>query len=231
MPDITYQGVPCRVDHRCDLHSYKYYWCYIDTKNWDYCGVIEGSKCEYHVEASTKRAVGRNEPFQCYDRGNGRRTEFQYSENANIADGHQFRHNITNIISQWNNGMLRNGAGTLVRTGNFRIDLEDMVNRNNERYHNLQIQLNIPRQPGRSTTYSLVLVPENLEGVTDHYVRRPFTESFLRRVEVTILVQRIARQLDKSTLNPPCSVNQLLHYKQLKLFLDESTHVHNHTHA
>ena len=236
VPDITYKSVPCRADHRCDLHSYDYYWCYIDSnKNWDYCGVIEASECEYHVEASTKRVVGGKKPFQCYkaDEGNQRRTEFQFNENANIADGNGFEGDITNIISQWNNGLLRNVPKSgLVQTKNFRIDMQGMFELHNQQYHNLQIQRNIHRKPGRSTTYSQVLVPKDLLGVPDRYVRRAFLESFERQVGVTILVLQLARQPDSPTLNPPSLGNQLLHYKQhIKLFLDESSHVQNHTHA
>lgn len=183
VPDITYQGVPCRADHRCDLHSYDYYWCYMDSKNWDYCGVIEGSECEYHT------------PLQCYDQGNKRKTAFEYNKNASIADGRQFRRDIRNIIRQWKNEQLTNTARSgLVRTENFRIDMQGMVNRNNQRYHNLQIQLNTQRQSGRSTTYSQVLVPEDLQGVPDRYVRRAFFDSFELQVGVTILVLPLVRQ-------------------------------------
>lgn len=96
---------------------------------------------------------------------------------------------ITNIINRWCNEQLTNKAQTLVQTSNFRIDMQGMVNRNNQRYHNLQIQRNVPRQSGRSTTFALVLVPENLpEQVTDRYVRRAFLESFERQAGITIEV-------------------------------------------
>lgn len=234
VPDITYKGVPCRDGHRCDLHGQNYYWCYTDTSNnWNYCGVIEGSQCEYHVEASRKRAVGGREEFQCYDRGNQRMTEFESNVNANIADGRQFQKDITNIIDRWKNDLLVNRARSgLVQTNNFRIDMQGMVERNGQRYHNLQIQRNVPRNSGQSTTFSQVLVPQNLEGVTDRYVRRAFTESFQRRVGITIKVSQIERQQsDITALNPPSSGNQLLHFKQHKLFVNKSTQVQNDTHA
>ena len=236
VPDITYQGVPCRTGHRCDLHDEDYYWCYTDTSdNWDYCGVIEGSKCEYHVEASiaTTRAVGGSsrQTFQCYDWGNQRMTEFVEEATDNIADGQQFQGDITNIISQWDNSRLTSTARSgLVQTDNFRIDMQGMINLNNQRYHNLQIQRNVQRQGRRSTTFSVVLVPEDLTGVTTRYVRRAFIESFQGRVKITIRVSEIRRrqQSDITALDPLSSGNQLLHFKQHKLFLNKSTQVQNH---
>ena len=121
--------------------------------------------------------------LQSYDRGNRRVTEFVINENASIADGQQFKNDITNIISQWNNGLLTNTARSeLVSTDKFRIDMQGMINWNDQRYYNLQIQKNVRRQPGTSTTYSQVLVPENLQGVTDRHVRGAFVRSFLQTV-------------------------------------------------
>ena len=151
--------------------------------------MIEESQCEYNVEASRKRSIGGREVFQCYDQGNRRRTIFVSNENEHIADGKQFKSDITNIISRWCNELLTNRAKTLVQTNNFRIDMQGMVNRNNQKYHNLQIQQNVPRQSGRSTTFALVLVPENLpEQITKRYVRRAFLESFQKQAEITIEV-------------------------------------------
>lgn len=35
---INVKGQRCLAEHKCGLHGYSYYWCYIDLdKNWDYC--------------------------------------------------------------------------------------------------------------------------------------------------------------------------------------------------
>ena len=230
VPDVTYKGVPCRDQHSCDRHGESYYWCYTDKdNNWNYCGVIEGSQCEYSVsEATTKRRSppGQNQ-LQCFpvseDRGNLRRVDFLLNPNANIAEagGSQTRNDVQNIVNMWDNTLLTDRAGTLVRTETFRIDMQGMVNRGGVRYHNLQIQRNVKRQSGQSTTYSQVLVPENQAGVTSRYVRRAFLQSFYDRVGITIQVSDLQRQAhDLSTAD-----QNIPFHTPSKEFKDNLTHV------
>ena len=130
--------------------------------------MIQGSECE-------KMA------FQCYNEGKKWKTVFQYNENAKIADGKQYKKQIIHVINQWSNGLLRDTArSNLVGNKQFRIDMQGMVNWNNERYHNLQIQRNIPRRSGHSTTYSQVLVPKNSQEVSDQCVN-PFLSGLANR--------------------------------------------------
>ena len=180
-PDVTYKDVSCRDYHSYDLHGENYYWC--KTKDsWDYCGVVEGFECQCSHGLRTKRQVREHSLCRCVDLGNRQRVEFHLNPAANIArEGTQFRNNIETIISMWDNHFLTNQPGTLLRTDTFRIDMQGMVNSDNRRYYNLQIQRNGPRQRGQSTTYSQVLVPErpeDLNRIPTRYVRDAFIRSY-----------------------------------------------------
>ena len=190
-PNVTYRGVPCRDDHSCDLHRKSYYWCYTDEDNsWDYCGLVEGIECQYSHRLRTKRQV-RQDLYQCTDSANRRLVTFVRNTAANIAIlvGKQFVREIQRIISMWSNDRLTTRSTSRLReTDTFRIDMQHMVKLGNQRYYNLQIQRNVQRQNGESTTYSQVLVPENLEGVPTRYVRRAFVLSYKNRAGITIRV-------------------------------------------
>lgn len=190
-PNVTYKDVSCRDDHSCDLHGQNYYWC--KTKDsWDYCGVVVGFKCQCSHGLRTKRQLGEDILCRCLDSGNGQEVDFYLNPDANIAgEGTQFRNNIETIVSMWDNDLLTNQRGTLLRTDTFRIDMQGMVNRGNQRYYNLQIQRNVPRQSRQSTTYSQVLVPEkpkDLDRVPTRYVRGAFLKSYTETTGIMIIV-------------------------------------------
>ena len=190
-PNVTCRGVPCRDDHSCDLHHKSYYWCYTDNDNsWDYCGLVEGIECQYSHRLRTKRQV-RQDLYQCTDLGNRRLVTFALNTAAKIAilEGKQLLKEIQRIISMWSNDRLTTQPTSRLReTDTFRIDMQGMVNRGNQWYYNLQIQRNVQRPSGQSTTYSQVLVPENLVGVPTRYVRRAFVLSYKDRAGITIRV-------------------------------------------
>uniref|UniRef100_A0A3B1JFT4 Uncharacterized protein n=1 Tax=Astyanax mexicanus TaxID=7994 RepID=A0A3B1JFT4_ASTMX len=99
-------------------------------------------------------------------------------DHKHIADGHSLRKEITELIAKWNNGYLRDKAKSgLIKSKNLRIDLQGVFPRENQRYYNLQIQINRPRINGESTTVSQVLIPVDPE-IPASYVHRAFTESF-----------------------------------------------------
>lgn len=155
-PNVTYRGVPCRDDHSCDLHRKSYYWCYTDNDNsWDYCGLVEGIECQYSHRLRTKRQV-RQDLYQCTDSANRWVVTFVRNTVAKIATlvKRKLWKEIQSITSMWSNDLLTDQKGTLVKTNTFRIDMQGMVPRDNQRYYNLQIQMNVRRQKGQSTTYS-----------------------------------------------------------------------------
>lgn len=195
-PNVTYRGVPCRDDHSCDLHRKSYYWCYTDNDNsWDYCGLVEGIECQYSHRLRTKRQV-RQDLYQCTDSANRWVITFVRNTVAKIATlvKRKLWKEIQSITSMWSNDLLTDQKGTLVKTNTFRIDMQGMVPRDNQRYYNLQIQMNVRRQKGQSTTYSQVLVPENLEGVSTEYVRDAFITSYKETAGITIRVSSLQRR-------------------------------------
>lgn len=52
----------------------------------------------------------------------------------------------------------RTNTGTLLSNNVVHIDVQGRVNRGNRRYLNIQVQLSVPRRPGRSTTIATALV-------------------------------------------------------------------------
>lgn len=89
----------------------------------------------------------------------------------------------------------------IVNNQNFRIDLQGIVWIQNAYYYNLQLQRNIARRPGQSTTYATVLVPRARVG--DQYMntrrlRNAFIKSFLERKNVRIIVTQYSQRNGRS---------------------------------
>uniref|UniRef100_A0A3B3SXK0 Tubulin polymerization promoting protein n=1 Tax=Paramormyrops kingsleyae TaxID=1676925 RepID=A0A3B3SXK0_9TELE len=185
-PDVTYKNEPCQSGHSCDTHSNSY--TCKTASGWDYCGLINPDECRYDT-SSRKRRQLNNAKLICTrtDRSNKIETRF-YAEPAPTAiiDGSEWKYEIVNIISRWDNSYLVNQARSqLITTENLRIDLQGLCVRNNQRYYNLQIQVNRPRQSGTSTTVAQVLIPQNAD-VPSRYIRRAFTESLNLQARVSV---------------------------------------------
>ncbi|XP_048042092.1 uncharacterized protein LOC125265739 [Megalobrama amblycephala] len=192
--DVTYKGKPCRSDHTCGLHGYSYNWCWTSESKYDYCGLIESTgECSYISSQHRKRrAPNNNKILICKkdDKGTNTRTTFTAVPTLDdIADGSRWRNEAENLISRWNNQYLVDQSrSNLIRSDNLRIDMQGTFNRNNQRYYNLQIQVNENRRSGQSTTVSQIIVPR---GIPDRYIRRAFVESFERRARVFIEISSI----------------------------------------
>ncbi|KAL6467319.1 hypothetical protein MHYP_G00251230 [Metynnis hypsauchen] len=207
--DVTYKNVPCRSDHSCGTHGYKYNWCWTE-KSWDYCGIIKTAECFY---CSTQRGVIRLFDLKkiktcsviayCTDRGNHVETIFYADPDSTaLSDGSRWRDEITNLIARWNNRYLvKQARSNLITSDNLRIDLQGLLYIDGQQYYNLQIQLNVHRRPGQSTTVSQVLVRSD---IPDRYVRFAFVESFLRRARVTVRVKKV---LYWQVMYPQCNEN------------------------
>lgn len=201
LTDVTYKNEPCLSDHHCGAYGYSYTWCKTGWFQSDHCGLIKPNECRYDT-SSRKRRQPNNAVLICTrtDKGNKKETKFYATPApADILDGSPWRNEIVNIISRWDNGYLGNQARSgLITSENLRIDLQGFTN--NQRYYNLQIQVNRPRQPGTSTTVAQVLIPVNAD-IPDRYVRMAFTESFRRRARVTV----------ETCLNPNFNPRQVCH--------------------
>ncbi|MCI4388986.1 hypothetical protein PGIGA_G00092460 [Pangasianodon gigas] len=185
--DVTYKDKPCRSDHYCGLHDYGYNWCWTSESEYDYCGAIESGECSYVTSQHRNRRAPEDRVLICTrkDKDNKKTTIFT-AEPApdDITENQKWKNEARNLISRWNNGYLVDQARSqLITSDNLRIDMQGLINRNNQRYYNLQIQVNVRRRPGQSTTVAQIIVPA---GVPDRYIRRAFWESFRRRARVFV---------------------------------------------
>ncbi|KAA0721395.1 hypothetical protein E1301_Tti020712 [Triplophysa tibetana] len=188
--NVTYKGKPCRSDHSCGLNDYGYNWCWTSENEYDYCGRIEPGVCTYTTSQHRKRRAPEDRKLICtrIDKGNKIKTIFTAEEASNdIAEVNQNRkEEAKKLIGLWNNGYLVNQArSNLIASEHLRIDMQGIINRNNRRYYNLQVQLNTNRGPNQSTTVSQILVPD---GIPDSYIRRAFWESLINRARIFVEV-------------------------------------------
>lgn len=197
--NVDYWGRQCRADSMCAKYGEDYSWCRINIFSWGFCGLVKEDQTlrdagqDHHITSPHRNRRVEVVIDTINDSANRIKTTFLAEGAQNhIADGRQWRNEARNIISRWDNSRLvSQGRSNLITTENLRIDMQGMVPRHNLRYHNLQIQVNVPRGGNLpSTTLSQVFVPEN-RGVPDRYVRRAFQESQNRRARIFIDVSRI----------------------------------------
>uniref|UniRef100_A0A672L399 Uncharacterized LOC107574117 n=1 Tax=Sinocyclocheilus grahami TaxID=75366 RepID=A0A672L399_SINGR len=190
--DVTYKGKPCRSYHSCGPHDYNYNWCWTSESEYDYCGPVESGECTYITSRHRNRRAPDDKVVICtkMDKGNKKITTFTAKPAPNaIADGSQWRNEAENLISRWENNYLVDQArSNLIHSDNLRIDMQGIINHNNQLYHNLQIQVNVRRRSGQSTTVSQIIVPR---GIPRRYIRRALLESFRRRARVLIEVSTL----------------------------------------
>ncbi|KAF0040116.1 hypothetical protein F2P81_008351 [Scophthalmus maximus] len=191
LPDITYRDVKCRAGHKCGTYGEAYSWCYTSfNDDWDYCGVIHPGECAYSQSFRRKRQPDFPNVI-CTTEGdnNNRRVttfteEGQSSIMANINN--RMRNEALNLINQWDNQRLSEQArSNLISSDHLRIDNQGLINRNNQRCYNLQIQINKARGSSESTTVSQVICP--LDTPAD-YIRTAFRRSLERQARVIVEV-------------------------------------------
>jgi hypothetical protein len=71
------------------------------------------------------------------------------------------------------------------------LDLQGTFEREGTIYTNIQLQVNIPRRPGESTTVAHVEIPRNLAVSIPRYLRWALFESLHRGVTVTVVPRSI----------------------------------------
>ncbi|XP_060923434.1 uncharacterized protein LOC132997427 [Limanda limanda] len=197
LPDHTYKNEACRSDHKCGSYGESYTWCYTTSNNdWDYCGVISPGECVFSQTSRAKRQVNIPTWFCRRVDANRRVTIFGHEGDSRkfAQTNRDLRREADELINRWNNQGLNNQPGqrTLIESANLRIDKQGMVNRNNQPYYNLQIQINGPRRPGHSTTVSVIIVPVDTPA---EYMRFAFRESLRRRLRVVLEPSNAANTL------------------------------------
>ncbi|XP_016107239.1 uncharacterized protein [Sinocyclocheilus grahami] len=193
--NMDYWGRQCRADSMCGKYGEDYCWCRIHIFSWGYCGLVKADKKLIDSGEGTRitsRHRNRRVPEvidTVDDKGNHIKTTFTAEAAPDeIIDGKQWRNDAENLINSWENLHLVDQArSNLIKSGNLRIDMQGIIKRNNQRYYNLQIQVNVQRKKGESTTVAQIIIPDE---IPERYVRRAFLESFNRRARVFIEVSR-----------------------------------------
>ncbi|KAG7235237.1 hypothetical protein INR49_003080 [Caranx melampygus] len=159
-PDVTYQNVPCRSDHRCETHGYDYSWCYTNyNDDWDYCGVTSLIPCMHPMSRRSKRSP--DNPRICTWEDNNHRVITVTEEDAEddiTRPTNNIRDEALELIQQWEDYLLRDQPVSGVLTSqHLHLDIQSIIIVNNQRCYNLQIQLKKSRSKGESTTISQLI--------------------------------------------------------------------------
>ncbi|KAL0147519.1 hypothetical protein M9458_057168 [Cirrhinus mrigala] len=174
--NVDYWGRQCRADSMCGKYGEDYCWCRINIFSWGYCGLVKDDKMLIESGTGThitSRHRNKRAPVvidTVNDEANRKRTTFS-ADTAPIINGKQWRNDAENLISRWENVHLVDQArSNLITSGNLRIDMQGSFTRNNQRYYNLQIQVNVQRKKGESTTVAQILIPDGIS--EDHSFNR-----------------------------------------------------------
>ncbi|XP_069386469.1 COMM domain-containing protein 1 isoform X1 [Paralichthys olivaceus] len=217
LPHYTYKNEPCRPNHECGRHGKNYNWCYTtDNNDWDYCGTIGHGECEYSQTHGSQRqpeysrviCTSRDDDvddagYDVYagdNNNNNRRVTFRHvAGHCNIKKPEKdiFIEALV-LINKWNNQHLTDQArSSLIKSQHLHIDNQGLINRDNQRYHNLEIQFN--QQHGRrESTVAHIIVPVDTSA---EYMRLAFRESLEGQVRVEI-------EVDNNPYPPPENTNQ-----------------------
>jgi hypothetical protein len=128
------------------------------------------------------------------DLGNHIHTEWLAEANNGINHNinSNIRRDVMRAISMWNlNGIAASTqAGTLFVHGSVRVDMQGMVNRNGVRFANIQIQHNIRRVPGQSTTFVVIQLQAGVD-FPIRYIRRALQLSLERHENIILQRNRL----------------------------------------
>ena len=97
-------------------------------------------------------------------------------------------------IAQWNLDQIevRRRPGTLLNVGNVRIDLQGVINQDDTYFANIQIQLNIQRAPGQSTTIAAILLQAG-QNIPVRYIRKALLLSLQEHGTVQLQTHRLSQ--------------------------------------
>ncbi|KAG7313864.1 hypothetical protein KOW79_022360 [Hemibagrus wyckioides] len=185
-PDVTYKNKPCRFDHSCSSHGYKYTWCWTDT-DWGYCGIIEKSEICDSVTLS-KRVSDHIEEICLRDDFNEKMTMLMLEWDPKaITEGRKWSNEMSQIISQWDNEYLDSERkSNVITTTNLQLGLQGLVQRNNVQYTVLQIQRKMQDPHRISPTVAEVYLPKDV--IPEKHVHQAIIESFCNRAKIYVKV-------------------------------------------
>nr|XP_043872982.1 uncharacterized protein LOC122761807 [Solea senegalensis] len=191
-PGITYQNVECLSSSPCGTEGQtSYSWCYTTpNRDWDYCGIVSPGECSYTESSRRKRQPNTSRVICTREDQNTREvTEFIASPGlVPMAEiNNRLRTEALDLINTFDGqGLSGQSRSNLVRSTHFRIDNQGVINLNNQRYYNLQVQINRPRQQRESTTVANILAPVD---TPTSYMRLGLSESLSGAVKVVLEVR------------------------------------------
>lgn len=205
LTDYTYRGQPCRLGDNCRFVGKSYSWCYTSFNNdWDYCGQVSSGECSYASESRRRKRQSDKTMLICTrkDNVNGKTKLTRFldkgGQNFIAPVNNRLENEVLDLINQWNNRCSVQSRSNLIRSQNYRIDLQGTFRYNGRTYYNLQIQRNEQRQARKSTTVAQILVPDDTSA---EYMRLAFKYSLQMRTRVQIEVEEV----DSSDNNKCCT--------------------------
>ncbi|KAK2906649.1 hypothetical protein Q8A67_005634 [Cirrhinus molitorella] len=191
--NMDYWGRQCRADSMCGKYGEDYCWCRISIFSWGYCGLVKDDKmltesgAGTHITSPHRNKRAPEEIDAVDEEGNRIKITFS-AEKAPITNGKKWKDEADDLIDKWNNGYLVDQARSKrIKSDNLRIDMQGSFKRNNQRYYNLQIQINAKRKKGESTTVAQIIIPD---GVPVPYVQRAFQDSFNLQAKISVEVEK-----------------------------------------
>ena len=151
-----------------------------------------GSSGYLSVGDSHRRLI-RADQEECVGGGtcDGHKVIFEYDKNAKFGDKNDLTNDqkmdVPEVIGKFEVNKIPSKAGTIVKTDNFRIDMQGKFKNQNKEYYNLQLQHNVQRSQGKYTTYAaVILAEEDISYLRNRVVRNAFLESFKKVAKVTL---------------------------------------------
>ena len=190
-------GRACRADHDCAKHDGTLYtWCKRNAEDdWDFCGQLSAD-CSFSLDKSLQNVLVQQGESVCDVNDLGNHIHTEWLAEANNGINHDINRNVRGdvlrAISRWNlNEIAANTqAGTLYVQGNVRVDMQGLVYRNGIRFANIQIQHNIRRNNGESTTFVVIQLQAG-ENFPIRYIRRALQLSLERHENIILQRNRL----------------------------------------
>ena len=183
-------GRACRADSDCAKHDGTWYtWCRGNEENdWDYCGQI--SRDSSFEIASPSVKLKQKVLYYEYDKINCVLTEWIFIENKGIRQNFfkKYEKSAYELIDNWKVREIssKSAQGRYSQNKLVRIDLQGKFNdENNICFANIQIQMNIPRPKGKSTTIATVLLEMGEDFPLEH-IRRAFMSSLKEKGSIKL---------------------------------------------
>ncbi|XP_073793185.1 uncharacterized protein [Danio rerio] len=191
--NVDYWGRQCRADSKCAKYGEDYCWCRINIFSWGFCGLVKEDQTlrdtgEDHHNTSPHRNR-RDRKVVDVIKDEEKKIIITLSEvkaPGQFANSNKkLREEAAELIDRWDNSHLaEKGKSNLIKSPNFRIDMQGIINdkETKNRYYNMQVQMNVKME---KTTVSQVFIPDGVL-VPEKYIKTAFLHSLHNSVRVFI---------------------------------------------